>query len=208
MPALRCRSAPARRRRLAPALLCALIASAPTATAQQQQRSAAFKTLDLSIELLADINQGTLQRDWSPGPGLGIGIALPFYLGNAELGVQLARPSARQAPLPDFRSLFVYAGWSGTRELGRQLRAQAGVRAGIVGLSFDGDNIPAFRQHESEPAVAARGSLRWTPRDSWFTEAAVAWHSVFTEPRIEQIFLSAGVGRRFRTPKWLRDFLD
>jgi hypothetical protein len=186
------------------ALLCALVAPA-TATTQQR---APFETLDLSIELLADIHQGTLQRDWSPGPALGIGLALPFYLGNAELGVQLARPSARQAPLPDFRSLFVYAGWSGTRELGPQLRAEAGVRAGIVGLSFDGDNIPAFRQHESEPAVTARGALRWTPRDPWFMVGAVAWHSVFTEPRIEQIFLSAGVGRRFRTPMWLRDFLD
>jgi hypothetical protein len=189
-----------------PALLYALVAPAPTATAQQ--RAVPFETLDLSIELLADIHQGTLQRDWSPGPVLGIDLALPFYLGNAELGVQLARPSARQAALPDFRSLFVYAGWSGTQQFGRQLRAEAGVRAGIVGLSFDVDTIPAFRQHESEPAVAARGALCWTPRGRWFTEAAVAWHSVFTEPRIEQIFLSAGVGRRFRTPTWLRDFLD
>ena len=206
MPALRYHSAPARRRRLAIALLCALVA--PALTAAAQQRPAPFETLDLSFELLADIHQGRLHRDWSPGPALGIGLAFPFYLGNLELGVQLARPSARQASLPDFRSLFVYVGWSGTRELGRQLRAEAGLRAGIVGLSFDADNVPAFRQHESEPAVTARGALHWTPRDRWFTEAAVAWHSVFTEPRIEQIFLSAGVGRRFRTPTWLRDFLD
>ena len=193
-------------RRLVVALLCALVAPAHTAAAQQ--RWTPFETLELSIELLADIHQGRLQRDWSPGLALGIGLALPFYLGNAELGVQLARPSARQAPLPDFRSLFVYVGWSGTRKLGRRLRAEAGVRAGVVGLSFDVDTIPAFRRHESEPALTARGALCWTLRDPWFTEAAVAWHSVFTEPRIEQIFLSAGVGRRFRTPTWLRDFLD
>jgi hypothetical protein len=199
-------SSPARWRRLVRALLCALVAPAPTAAAQQS--AAPFETLDLSIELLADIHQGTLQRDWSPGPALGIGLALPFYLGNAELGVQLARPSARRASLPNFRSLFIYAGWSGTRELGRRLRAEAGVRAGMVGLSFDVDTLPEFRQHESEPAVTARGALRWRPRDPWFTEAAVAWHTVFTEPRIEQIFVSAGVGRRFRTPTWLRDFLD
>ena len=199
-------SAPARRRRLVLALLCALVASVPTATAQQ--RAAPFETLDLSIELLADIHQGTLQRDWSPGPALGIGLAFPFYLGNVELGVQLARPSARYSSLPDFRSLYIYAGWSGTRELGRRLRAEAGVRAGMVGLRFNVDTLPAFRQHENEPAVTARGALRWTPRDPWFTEAAVAWHTVFTEPRIEQIFLSAGMGRRFQTPTWLRDFLD
>jgi hypothetical protein len=206
MPALRYHSAPARWRRLIPVLLCALVAQAPAAAAQQ--RPAPFETLDLSIELLADIHQGTLQRDWSPGPALGIGLAVPFYLGNAELGVQLARPSARRSSLPNFRSLFVYAGWSGTQELGRRLRAEAGVRAGLVALSFDAENIPAFRQHESEPALTARGALRWTPLAPWFTEAAVAWHTVFTEPQIQQIFLSAGVGRRFRTPTWLRDFLD
>ena len=206
LAAVRYRSAPARWRRLVPALLCVLVAPAPTATAQQ--RPAPFETLDLSIELLADIQQARLQRHWSPGPALGLGLAFPFYLGNIELGVQLSRPSARQVCLPDFSSLFVYVGWSGTRKLGRRLQAQAGLRAGIVGLSFDVDTIPAFRQYEREPAVTARGGLRWTPRDTWFTEAAVAWHSVFTEPRIEQIFLSAGVGRRFRTPTWLRDFLD
>lgn len=200
------RSAIARWRRLVSGLLCGLVAPVPTVVAQQ--RAAPFETLDLSIELLADIHQGRLQRDWSPGPALGIGVALPFYLGTAELGVQLASPSARTVSLPDFRSLFVYVGWIGTREFGRALRGAAGVRAGIVGLSFDVDTIPAFRRHETEPALTARGSLRWTPRDPWFTEAAVAWHSVFTEPRMEQIFLAAGVGRRFRTPTWLRDFLD
>jgi hypothetical protein len=206
MPALRCGSPLARWRRLTRPLLCALAGLASTAIAQQ--RATPFETLDLSIELLADVHQGTLQRDWSPGPALGIGLALPFYLGNAELGVQLARPSARQASLPDFRSLFIYAGWSGAQELGRGLRAEAGVRAGVVRLRFDVDPLPEFRQHESEPAVAARGALRWTPRDPWFTEAAATWHSVFTKPRMQQIFLSAGVGRRFRTPTWLRDFLD
>ena len=199
-------SSPARSRRLVLALLCA--SAAPPAAATAQQRAAAFETVDLTIELLADIHQGALQRDWSPGPALGIGLAFPFYLGTVELGVQLARPSARQSSLPDFRSLYIYAGWSGTRELGRRLRAEAGVRAGMVGLGFDVDTLPAFRQHENEPAVTARGALRWTPRDRWFTQAAVAWHTVFTEPRIEQMFLSAGIGRRFRTPTWLRDFLD
>jgi hypothetical protein len=206
MPALRYRSAPARWRTLVSALLWAPLAQAPTAAAQQGP--APFETLDLSIQLLADIHQGRLQRDWSPGPALGLGVAMPFYLGNAELGVQLSHPSARHASLPSFRSRFVYVGWSGTRELGRRLRAEVGVRAGIVGLSFDVDTLPAFRQHESEPALSARGALRWTPSAPWFTEAAVAWHTVFTEPRIEQIFLSAGVGRRFGTPTWLRDFLD
>jgi hypothetical protein len=205
MPALRYRSAPARWRRLIAALVCALVAQAPAVVAQQ--RPAPFETMDISVELLADIHQGTLQRDWSPGPALGIGVAFPFYLGKAELGVQLASPSGR-ASLPDFRSLFVYAGWSGTQELGRRLRAEVGVRAGLVGLSFDVDTLPAFRQHESEPALTARGALRWMSLDPWFADAAVAWHSVFTEPRIEQILLSAGVGRRFRTPTWLRDFLD
>ena len=188
------------------ALLSVLVV-APSATAQQ--RPAPFEALDLSIELLADINHGRLQRDWSPGPAIGLGLAFPFYLGNVDLGLQVAQPSGRHdETVPDFSSLFLYVGWSGSHELGRRFQAEAGVRAGIVGLGFDVDTVPEFRQYEREPALSARGALRWTPRDPWFTVAAVAWHSVFTEPKIEQIFLSAGVGRRFRTPTWLRDFLD
>jgi hypothetical protein len=191
-------------RPLLAALVCTLALPLPAAA---QQRSAPFETLDLTLELLADVHQGTLQRDWSPGPTLGFGAALPFYLGTIGLGLQVAHPSSLHGNLPDFRSLFVYAGWSGTRNFGQRLRAEAGLRAGLVGLSFDVDTVPEFRRHESEPAVTARGALRWTPRDR-FAEAAVAWHSVFTDPRIEQVFLSAALGRRFRTPTWLRNFLD
>jgi hypothetical protein len=39
-------------------------------------------------------------------------------------------------------------------------------------------------------------------------EASVAYQSILTHHRMEQVFLSAGLGRHFRTPGWLRDFLN
>jgi hypothetical protein len=187
-------------------VLCCLRPAAAGLAAQQ--RPMPFETVDLSIELLGDVHQGTFQRDWSTGPTFGARAALPFYAGSVELGAQLAHPSPRRVALPDFRSLFVFAGWSGTRALGPTLRAELGLRAGLVGLSFDVDTLADFRRHESEPALAARAAVRWAPRGPWFVEGAAAWHSVFTRPKIEQVFLSGAVGRRFRTPTWLRNFLD
>jgi len=178
------------------------------ASAPAQTRPAPFETLDLGLTILADVNHSALHRWWSPGPALGFGLTTPFYLGSLELGLQYAHPSSRRDDVPGFRSLFVYAGWGGGRDLGVGLAADAGLRVGVMAMRFDGDTLPSGRANESELGVAGRACLRWMPTDTWFAETSVSYQSVLTRPRIEQVFLAAGIGRRFGTPAWLREFLD
>jgi hypothetical protein len=173
-----------------------------------QARPSAFETVDLSLTLLADVNKGTLHRYWSSGPAFAAGAALPFYFGIVEAGLQYAHPEALHGDVPGFRSIFVYAGWSGAHHLGSQLSVGGGLRLGVMAMRFDGDSLADFRRNESELGVAARTTLRWTPRGPWFTEASVTYQSILTHHRMEQVFLAAGLGRRFVTPSWLRDFLD
>jgi hypothetical protein len=173
-----------------------------------QARARPFETLDLSLAVLGDINRGALHRWWSPGPALALGLTTPFYLGDLELGLQYAHPSALRDDVPGFRSLFVYAGWGGGRRLGAGFTAGGGLRVGIMAMRFDGDTLPDYRASESELGVAGRAALRWMPAGSWFAESSVSYQSVLTHRRMEQVFLAAGVGRRFATPAWLRDFLD
>jgi hypothetical protein len=185
-----------------------LAAAFPHSNLSAQARSSPFETFDLSLTLLADINHGTLNRHWSPGPAFAVGAALPFYLGTVETGMQYAHPKALRGDVPGFRSLFIYAGWGGGYDLSPRLRAGAGVRAGVQAMRFDGDSLPAFRRRESELGVAARAGMHWAPVGPWFLEASVSYQSILTRPRMEQVFLSVGLGRRFRTAAWLRDFLD
>lgn len=182
--------------------------SPPAIRAQTRSTPAPFETLDLGLALLADVGSGTLHRWWSPGPAVGAGVAMPFYLGSIEIGLQYAHPTALRDEVPGFRSFFAYAGWGGRQDLGRGLTAGAGLRAGVMAMRFDGDTIPRFRRGESELGFATRVALRWMPGRAWFTEASLSYQSVLTHPRMEQVFLSAGLGRRFTTPAWLRDFLD
>jgi hypothetical protein len=187
--------------------LVLVVATSPSAMSAQA-RPSPFETFDLSLTLLTDINHGTLHRYWSPGAAFAAGVALPFYLGSVEAGLQYAHPEALRGDVPGFRSLFIYAGWGGGQDLGRRLRGEGALRVGVLAMRFDGDSLPAFRRRESELGVAARAMLRWTPHGPWFTEAALTYQSILTHPRMEQVFLSAGLGRRFGTPIWLRDFLD
>jgi hypothetical protein len=173
-----------------------------------QVRPAPFETLDLGLTVLTDVNHGTLHEWWSPGPALGLGLTTPFYLGSLELGLQYAHPSALRNDVPGFRSLFLYAGWGGGRALGRGFAAGGGLRVGIMAMRFDGDTLPDSRTNESELGVAGRAALRWLPSGTWYAETSVSYQSVLTHLRMEQVFLAAGVGRRFATPAWLRDFLD
>jgi hypothetical protein len=173
-----------------------------------QARPAPFETLDLSLTVLADVNRGALHRWWAPGPAVGVGVATPFHLGTLELGLQYAHPSALRDEVPGFRSLFVYAGWGGGRGLGSGFVAGGGLRVGFMAMEFDGDTLPRDRARESELGVAGRAALRWMPAGSWFAETSVSYQSVLTHRRMEQVFLAAGIGRRFAAPAWLRDFLD
>ena len=189
---------------LAPLVLALASPSAGLA----QSRPSAFETLDLGVTVLADVSHGGLHRYWSPGPAVAVGVALPFYLGTVEAGAQYAHPGGLRDEVPGFRSLFVFAGWGGEHDLGSPLRVGGGFRVGLMALRFDGDTLPAFRRRESELGVAARATLRWMPRGSWFVESSVTYQSILTHHPMEQVFLSAGLGRRFGTPAWLRDFLD
>lgn len=189
------------------ALLALALAGVPAA-APAQSRPAPFETLDLSLTVLGDINRGVLHRWWSPGPAVGVGATMPFYLGSLELGVQYAHPTAIRNDVPGFRSLFLYAGWGGARSLGQGFSAGGAVRVGVMAMRFDGDTLPTSRARESEIGAAARAALRWMQADSWFAEASVSYQSVFSNHHMEQVFLAAGIGRRFATPAWLRDFLD
>jgi hypothetical protein len=193
---------------MAPGLVLLILLALVPAGLRAQGRSAPFETLDLGLSLHADVSRGLLHRWWSPGPAVGLGMATPFYLGDMELGFQYAHPTARRDDVPGFRSLFVYAGWGGGHTLGRGLSAGGGLRVGLMAMRFDGDTLAHDRARESELGLAARAALRWMPAGGWFAEASVSYQSILTHRRMEQVFLSAGVGRRFATPAWLRDFLD
>lgn len=186
-------------------LLALQLVSAPLAA---QARAAPFETLDLGLTVLADVNRGALHRWWAPGPAVALGVTTPFHLGSLELGLQYAHPSAVRGDVPGFRSLFLFAGWGGGRDLGGGFNAAGGFRVGVMAMRFDGDTLPDERAGESELGVAVRAALRWMPAGAWFAETSVSYQSVLTNTRMEQVFLAAGIGRRFATPAWLRDFLD
>jgi hypothetical protein len=190
------------------ALLVVLVIALMPARLPGQARAAPFETLDLGLAVLADVNRGALHRWWSPGPAVAVGVTTPFHLGSLELGLQYAHPTAHRDDVPGFRSLFVYAGWGGGQDLGGGVTAGGGIRVGVMAMRFDGDTLPDDRTRESELGVAGRAALRWMSAGAWFGEAAVSYQSVFTHRRMEQVFLAAGIGRRFATPAWLRDFLD
>jgi hypothetical protein len=175
--------------------------------AQARPAPAPFETLDLALTVLADVNHGALHRWWSPGPAIAAGVTMPFYAGDVELGVQYASPTALRDDVPAFRSLFAFAGWSGGHGLGSGFTAGGGVRVGVMGMRFRHDTVPQAGR-ESELGVAARAALRWMPGGVWFTEAGLSYQSILTHRRMEQVFLSVALGRRFGTPVWLRDFLD
>jgi hypothetical protein len=132
----------------------------------------------------------------------------PFYAGTIELGLQQSQIDARDDGVPGFRSRLLFVGWGGELSVARRLRLGGGGRLGIYEMRFDGDTIPELRRDESELGAALRSTVGYALGKHWRLRAAASYQVVFTHEHMEQFLLSAGVGRTFPMPSWLRDFLD
>ena len=187
-------------------LLLLAAASSPTA-ASAQARPSPFETLDLSLSLLSDVSHGTLHDYWSAGPAVAAAVALPFYVGSVEMGLQYAHPEGLDGEVPGFRSLLIYTGWGGGHGLGSRLRIEGGIRFGVLVMRFDGDTIPAF-QRSGRRRRGPDHLAMYPPRHLVYRGVRDLPVQLLTQPRMEQVFVSAGLGRRFGTPRWLRDFVD
>ena len=174
-----------------------------------QQTSRPFERATVGIALAVDAGRGgAVHRYWSPGPSVEATVAFPFYAGTVETGAQYAHYDARAGDVPGFGALLLFVGWRTETPLANRLRIGGGARLGLYDIRFDGDTIPAFRRDESELAFVLRPTVDYAIGRAWHLYAASAYQVVYTQPRIEQVLLSAGLARSLGVPSWLRDFLD
>jgi hypothetical protein len=190
----------------APTLLAFAVAFAVQATALEAQQSrAAFDTLTIAINAVANVNRNIFHDYWEPRPGLEIQFATPFYLGVGEAGVHYAGFAGRGPEQPDFATLFVYVGWGYEWPIAQRIAWYNGLRAGTLIMVFD---LPEELSEEQELGLALNSQLRYRFAGAWALSLAARYRIVFTRERLKYAFLAAGVSRSFGTPRWLWEFLN
>jgi len=183
------------------------VASLTAAPSAAQERAAPFETIGVSVSLVANVNRNAFHATWRSGAGAELGLASPFYAGTVELGIDQAGFESRTPGVPDFRSRFIFLGWH-AGVASRSLRWSAGGRLGPYTMRFDDSSLPDYRRHENELGTELVSRLGWRPAAPWELAFSARYRTVLTEPRLRHVNLAFTATRDFRTPRWLRDFLD
>jgi len=75
-------------------------------------------------------------------------------------------------------------------------------------MRFDDSSLPDYRRNENELGTEIASQVGWRPAAPWELAVSARYRTVLTEPRIRHLNLAVTATRDFRTPRWLRDFLD
>jgi hypothetical protein len=178
---------------------------ATSATGSAQQAGHAFETFRVDLSATANVNNNTLHEFWDPRVGAELSVATPFYLGSVELGAHYVGFNALASEQPDFTSLYIYLGWGYELALSQRLRWYNGFRIGSFLMRFD---VPSGNKTEQELALALNTGLRYPIAGRWSMALSARYQVTYTHERMRLLYISAGLGRSFGMPGWLKEFLD
>lgn len=172
------------------------------------ERTRPFQTTTINVYIAGEVGNTSFHERWAPKTGGRIELEMPFYSGESRLGVHLFKNSAKQEDVPGFRATYVYLGWGGTLGLGRLLAWSNGVNVGDFFMDFAETPFEDVKETESELGFGIDSRLAFVPQSPWSASVGVEYRVVLTNRRLEYLFVSLGIGRRFETPGWLREFLE
>jgi hypothetical protein len=184
-------------------LVTLLLLAASTARADRS-----FETIEVGVRYVADVSDTEFHDYWERGRGAELFVVTPYGRSYLHAGVRYLDNNARVAGVPEFESLFVWAGASLGVDLSRRLRLSGGVSLGATNWFFDADDEPVSGlQDELEMGSELFARARVDIGAGWATGATFRYQTSFTDPRIELGFVTVGISRTFDAP-WLKGVME
>jgi len=114
---------------------------------------APFSVINLQAHVTGDIGPSQLHPNWQSGRGGALGITMPFYAGDFEVGATVHRYAA-DTDVPGFAALWIYAGWGAHYTWQNRVSVSSTARLGNYRMSFD-PSADAFDGGETESELVA-----------------------------------------------------
>jgi hypothetical protein len=168
----------------------------------------AFDTVTLTVQAAGGAALGSFADLWEVSPALRLDVTTPLNTGVARVGVDVFDHRALSPAVPDFGCVHAWLGWAYRWELLRHVSCASGLEVGVSYMMFDDEATARAREEETELTfgVSSQVAYAWTP--TWSLVLHGRYQKVLTQGPIEHVFVGMGLGRRFATPRWLREFLD
>lgn len=175
-------------------------------TAFAQGRANEYETFSIMVGGTHNANRTTFHQYWNPGSGIELSVSTPFYVGYLESAGAFHVYRNKLPSVPRFNAISASVGWGIQVPVTRFLDWRAGVRAGNYRMSFDYETFRGVR-NESEFSVAVLSQIHLQFTNTWFFYLSGSYEKTFTYIRLKPLYISAGIGHTFKTPRWMQEVL-
>ena len=166
-----------------------------------------FSYLEASITGYQNLpNDDAFYEFFGPGFGAGVNLRTPFYIGNADLGLQWHKYRKNLVTVPKMTAFFISVGWGYPLRLGA-LEIEPGFRLGNYRMMFEVDNAFKSELDESEFTTALLGRARLGLGENYAIHVEASRMTVYTYNRLYYNYLGAGVSYRLGTGKKFHEAL-
>lgn len=185
------------------ALVIALVILAGAARADRS-----FDTLEVGLRAVSDVSDTDFHDFWEPGRGVEAFAVTPYGRTLLHAGLRYLDNNARAAGVPDFESVFVWAGAGMAVSLSPRASLSGGISLGATNWFFDADDEPASGlQNELEMGAELFARARFDVGAGFAAGTSFRYQVSFTDPRITLGFITVGLSRTFDTP-WLKGVME
>jgi len=177
------------------------------------QGSRPFDSLEIGLQYTVNINRNVFHDFYEPGKGIEGFVETPFYYGDIQAAIQVFSHSAKKKDkIQGFQAIFTNMKWGKQYSLPYKVRWFTGIGIGLYAFLpnnptwSDPYNVVHFT--ETELGAGLNSCLVYTIYQNWTMRLGGSYNRIFTYKPIDLIYLSAGIGYSFGTPKWMQIFLE
>lgn len=166
-----------------------------------------FKTIQISLQRLYNVNTNEFHQFWQPGQGLGLTVTFPFYRGQFMAEMNRFQFQGRFPAITDFQAFQIYAGWGQTVTILPRIKWLNGITLGNNFMVFDQGDASRGVKTESEFGLTLVSRIGFLIRSNWSVEAIIHRQFLFTSKPIKLTFAALAFSYSLNTPHWLEEFL-
>ena len=172
-----------------------------------------FNFIEISIQLTQNINHNTFYQFYESQNGLKTSITTPFYWGDIQASVQILPFFGLEKDYIDFIGIHQNIKWGKSIHIFEKLRWYNAIGAGYYIFYFSkplylSDEIFNPGIAESELSTGFLSQLQYSFNNKINLNIETNIERIFTYKHIDMINISMGISYLFKTPDWMRLFIE
>ena len=165
-----------------------------------------FNFIEISIQLTQNINHNTFHQFYESQNGLKTSITTPFYWRDIQASIHLLPYFGKEQNYVDFIGIHQNLKWGGKLYFSNRIRWFNGMGIGWY-IFYLTDKVVAG-QIESELSTGFLSQVQYSINKNINLNIEINIDRIFTYKTIDLVHTSMGISYLFKTPDWMRLFIE